>query len=89
MSKPESDDDEAAPRRFLTGPQVLVRYQISDMSLHRWLKDAALNFPQPAMRVRDRRYWLEADLVHWELSRVPRGDNAVPPRRSANEVRST
>jgi predicted DNA-binding transcriptional regulator AlpA len=55
------DDDEAASRRFLTGPAVCERYHISDMSLWRWLKDATLNFPQPALLVRGRRYWAEGD----------------------------
>jgi predicted DNA-binding transcriptional regulator AlpA len=73
------DDDEAATRKFLTGPQVAARYQISDMSLYRWLQDATLGFPPPAMRIRDRRYWLIEDLVRWERSHIPHGDDAVSP----------
>jgi predicted DNA-binding transcriptional regulator AlpA len=73
------DDDEAATRKFLTGPQVAARYQVSDMSVHRWMKDATLGFPPPAMRIRDRRYWLLEDLVRWERSHIPRGDDAVSP----------
>jgi predicted DNA-binding transcriptional regulator AlpA len=65
------DDPEATPpRRFLSGPEVCKRYSISDMSLWRWLDDAELNFPKPAMRIRDRRYWLETDLLAWEQSRI-------------------
>ncbi len=51
---------------YLTGPQVCARYQISDMTLWRWLHDAKLGFPQPALRVRDRRYWLLDALLAWE-----------------------
>jgi predicted DNA-binding transcriptional regulator AlpA len=68
------NDDDAATRKFLTGPQVQERYGISDMSLWRWLKDAALNFPQPTMWIRDRRFWLESDLIAWERSRILRED---------------
>jgi hypothetical protein len=75
------DDDEAAPRRYVTGPMLLDRYRISDMSLWRWLQDPALNFPQPALRIRGRRYWLESDLIAWERSQLPHGDDAVSPQR--------
>jgi predicted DNA-binding transcriptional regulator AlpA len=61
------------PRRFLTGPQVCARYSISDVGLWRWLRDPELAFPQPALRIRDRRYWLEADLVAWERAQLPAG----------------
>jgi predicted DNA-binding transcriptional regulator AlpA len=60
------------PRRFLTGPQVCSRYSITDMSLWRWLKDPMIGFPQPTMRVKYRRYWLEADLIAWEHAQLPR-----------------
>jgi predicted DNA-binding transcriptional regulator AlpA len=67
---PNTDSTE----RFLTGPQVCARYGIVQMSLWRWLKDedyADLEFPQPAFRVRDRRFWREADLVRWERRSAP------------------
>jgi len=54
--------------RYLTGPEVCWRYSISDMSLWRWLGDDKLGFPKPAMKVRDRRYWREQDLIDWERS---------------------
>ena len=69
---PDTADD--PPRRFLTGPQVCSRYSITDMSLWRWLKDPTIGFPQPTMRVKDRRYWLEADLIAWERAQLPRGE---------------
>ena len=69
---PDTPDD--PPRRFLTGPQVCSRYSITDMSLWRWLKDPTIGFPQPTMRVKDRRYWLEADLIAWERTQLPRGE---------------
>lgn len=77
------DGDEAAPFRFLTGPAVCQRYNVSDMSIWRWLRDPTVNFPKPALIVRGRRYWAESDLVNWERGYIPYGDDAVPPRRSA------
>jgi predicted DNA-binding transcriptional regulator AlpA len=78
-----SGDDDAA--RYLTGPQLCARYSISDMTLWRWLQDAEIGFPRPAMRVRERRYWLESDLVAWERTQLPRGDDFVSKaQRSAD-----
>jgi predicted DNA-binding transcriptional regulator AlpA len=51
--------------------EVRERYGISDVALWRWLRDPKLKFPQPAMRVLDRRYWLEEDLIAWERSMIP------------------
>jgi predicted DNA-binding transcriptional regulator AlpA len=60
--------------RFLTGPEVARRYGVNQrMTLWRWLNDpnyADLGFPQPAFRVRDRRFWRESDLVAWERRRA-------------------
>lgn len=55
--------------KYLTGPQVLARYQISEMTLHRWQKDERLGFPEP-MKVRRRKFFKEVELVEWERSRV-------------------
>jgi hypothetical protein len=72
MSKPQISSATlvelpAPPERYLNAAQVRSRYgEISEMCLWRWLKDAQLAFPQPSVRIRDRRYWREADLVAWE-----------------------
>jgi predicted DNA-binding transcriptional regulator AlpA len=62
-------DDGGYLDRYLTGPDVLRRYAVSDVSLWRWLKDTRLNFPQPALRINGRRYWRLADLLDWERAR--------------------
>ena len=61
---------------YLTGPQVCARYNIVQMTLWRWLRDPELGFPQPAMRVKDRRRWREEDLIAWERSSAPRRHRA-------------
>jgi predicted DNA-binding transcriptional regulator AlpA len=58
------------PRTFLTAPQVCARYGIADMSLWRWLRDPEMKFPQPTMVLQRRRFWDEAILREWELSRI-------------------
>jgi hypothetical protein len=55
------------------------------MTLWRWLRDALLAFPQPAMRVKDRRYWLEMDLVKWERARLP-DERSQPPARPVEKA---
>jgi hypothetical protein len=57
--------------KYLTGPQVRARYNVSSMCLWRWLGDPKLAFPQPALRINRRRYWREDDLIRWERSSAP------------------
>lgn len=37
---------------------------VSDMTLHRWLKDPEKGFPRP-IYIGKRRYWREADVIAW------------------------
>ncbi|KRS18229.1 helix-turn-helix transcriptional regulator [Roseovarius indicus] len=37
---------------------------ISQMTLWRWMRDPALNFPKPVY-IGNRRYWREADVIEW------------------------
>jgi predicted DNA-binding transcriptional regulator AlpA len=64
---------QAIQEKYLTGPQVLERYQISDMTLHRWQKDAKLGFPEP-MVIRRRKFFREDELVAWERKRASKAD---------------
>ena len=64
-------------RKYLTGPAVCHRYGITDMSLWRWLRDANLEFPQPTLMVRGRRFWDEAVLLKWEAQRIGRTANPL------------
>jgi predicted DNA-binding transcriptional regulator AlpA len=76
MPKPAATTLDTIPDRFLTGPQVAARYGVNvRMTLWRWCNHADyadLEFPQPAFRVRDRRFWRESDLVAWERRRAAR-----------------
>lgn len=60
------DKDGDGDEQYLTGPDVCRRYRITSMSLWRWLQDEKLNFPQPALNVRKRRFWRERNLIAWE-----------------------
>ena len=55
---------------YLSAPQVLSRYSISDMSLYRWLKDPRKAFPKPYYIGRFR-FWKVSELGLWE-SALPR-----------------
>jgi hypothetical protein len=71
------------PTHYLTSSKVAARYDVTLMSLWRWLTDpkyADLNFPKPDLRVNGRRLWKEATLVKWEryTAAHPMG-SAVPP----------
>jgi hypothetical protein len=37
----------AESKKYATAGQVCSRYQLSNMTLHRWLKNLAMNFPCP------------------------------------------
>lgn len=57
--------------RYLTARQTRERYSVSEMSLHRWLKNSNLNFPKP-IYINRRRYWRESDLIEWERAQAGR-----------------
>jgi hypothetical protein len=50
---------------WLTGAQLARRFNISSMSLWRWLNDAKLAFPDP-VQIRERNYWRLKDIIEWE-----------------------
>jgi predicted DNA-binding transcriptional regulator AlpA len=54
---------------FLPGPKVCARYDIRDITLLRWMRDAELEFPQP-LRINRRNYWRLAELERWERARA-------------------
>lgn len=47
--------------KYLTGPQVEVRYQKSYMTIYRWVRDDRLGFPKP-MNINGRLLFSVADL---------------------------
>jgi predicted DNA-binding transcriptional regulator AlpA len=50
---------------YLTARQVRQRYQISEMTFWRWLRDDTLNFPKPNV-IRSRRYFNASALENWD-----------------------
>jgi len=55
-------DDEV----LLTAQQVCARLGgISAMTLWRWLGSEDLQFPQPTMRINNRRYWSAGSIRDW------------------------
>lgn len=58
-------------KKYLTARQIRERYNVSDMSLHRWLKDPDLDFPKP-IYINRRRFFDEEMLIAWERKRAGR-----------------
>ncbi len=54
---------------LLPARDVLARYQVVERTISRWLADPSMSFPAP-IKIRQRRYWREADLLAWERSRA-------------------
>ena len=61
--------------KLIPDPQVLRRYRISAMTLWRWDRDPALNFPPP-IRIRKRKYRAAADLDQWDAAQASRTEAA-------------
>lgn len=61
----QSAQSPASPHRRITARTVCdLCGGVSDMTLHRWLKDPEKDFPRPVY-IGNRRYWREADVVAW------------------------
>ena len=55
--------------QYLRGPKVRQRYDVSDMTIWRWLHNDELQFPKPTI-INRRRYWLLEELEAWERARA-------------------
>lgn len=60
-------DEEAGV--FLPSRKVLRRYDVSDMTIHRWLNNPEMNFPRPVYFGRNR-FWRLTELQSWERARA-------------------
>ena len=64
---------------------VRQRFGISQMALHRWLKDERVNFPRPIV-ISGRRYWKRTDILAWE-QRCSTNETARPGRKDLLDAR--
>jgi predicted DNA-binding transcriptional regulator AlpA len=55
---------------YMTAPEVLARFKISEMTLFRWLRDDELGFPRPVIINRRRRLFITAQILEFERSRA-------------------
>jgi predicted DNA-binding transcriptional regulator AlpA len=53
---------------FLSAPAVRARYNVTSMTIYRWIADPTLEFPRPYYLGRFR-YWRIAELEAWEACR--------------------
>jgi len=50
---------------WLTGPQVQRYFNVTSMTIWRWMRDERLAFPAPT-KIRQRNYWRLADIHEFE-----------------------
>lgn len=62
-------DMDAAGEVYLPAPRVCDRYDITSMTLHRWLRDEEMGFPRP-LYIKRFRYFRLSDLLAFEKARV-------------------
>jgi predicted DNA-binding transcriptional regulator AlpA len=62
--------------QYLPGRQVHDRYNVSEMTIWRWLHNAELKFPKPTV-INRRRYWLLEELEQWERMRASKIGHAA------------
>jgi hypothetical protein len=73
---------------FLSAAQVRRRYGgVSDMTLHRWLRNLDLGFCRPIM-ISKRRYWRLSDLEEFERRRVGERAPTNQSQRGAREAQT-
>lgn len=63
------DEKKIIDNRYLPTRLILRRYQISQMSLHRWLNHPTMKFPKPVF-FSGRKFWLASEIEAWELARL-------------------
>lgn len=63
--------------RHQPAKQVCSRYGITARTLYRWLHDQRLDFPKP-LRVNNRRYFAEYELVVWEQRQLAKNPALSP-----------
>jgi predicted DNA-binding transcriptional regulator AlpA len=61
--------------------QVTALLDVSKMTVHRWMADVALGFPEP-LRIGGRNYWKRGELVAF-ISRQPRRAQVNRPTGTA------
>ena len=54
---------------YLPAPSIQARYNISPITLWRWLHDPTLGFPPP-LTINRRRFFKRAEIEAWERNRI-------------------
>ena len=58
--------------QWITGPRLARHFNVTPMSIWRWLRDPKLGFPQPT-QIRRRNFWRVADIREFEKRMVAAG----------------
>jgi predicted DNA-binding transcriptional regulator AlpA len=69
IQMPNQTTNTESGREFYPARRVWERYDISDMTLYRWINSERMKFPKPVYLGR-LRYWNISDSKEWELQRI-------------------
>jgi hypothetical protein len=58
--------------QWITGPRLARHFNVTPMSIWRWLRDPNLAFPRPT-QIRKRNFWRVADIREFEKRMVAAG----------------
>jgi hypothetical protein len=58
--------------QWITGPQLARHFNVTPMSIWRWLRDPKLRSPQPT-QIRKRNFWRVTDIREFEQRMVAAG----------------
>jgi hypothetical protein len=65
LSSTHADKEKPLNTTYLTAKQVTAKFNITSMTLHRWLRRADMKFPTPTY-INNRRYFIAAEVEAWE-----------------------
>jgi hypothetical protein len=63
----DDDDDDGC---HLSTSRVAQRYDVTTRTVERWEDDERLDFPEPDLRINQRKYWKLKTLQRWERQRA-------------------
>jgi hypothetical protein len=68
----DSGDDDDDDGRYLSTARVAQRYDVTTRTIERWEEDERerLDFPEPDLRINNRKYWKLKTLERWERRRA-------------------
>jgi predicted DNA-binding transcriptional regulator AlpA len=75
------------PAKLISAKQVMAFFgNKTKMTLHRWLKDEAMGFPQPVCTINRIRFWDEAEVIAFQARMMAEGEKTGLPENFKNKA---